>query len=681
MRNVFWAVLVVGLVPASANAMVVDTNFVEANYVVSADLNGATGLAWAPDGSNRLFVARKDGLILIVENGQLLPTPFATVTPVYTTSECGLVGLAFDTDFLSNHWVYAFVTVSANEQQIIRYTANGDVGVNKTTIVAGLPTRGQNHDGGGLGFGPDGKLYWSIGDNGAGVGANADLTVLAAKVSRANRDGKAPVDNPFHDGSGGPRDFIWARGVRNPFTLRFQPATGLLWLNVVGNNYEQVFVMHKGDNGGWIDQEGNQQPPNIRPTIKYKTNGTDMVALLPTGGAVRSNGVTTFSTMSAHLLRPGEKITIAQVADASFNGTFFVASAPDDMHFTVTQAGPDATSGAGTMTTVGVGGCLTGGEFYDSSLVPASYRGNFFFGDYNSGRILRAAIDPKTNNVISVDQWATTLPHQVDIALGPDGALYYGSNTAARIVRAVYQNPAPGLVVTPLHLWTTERQSGVVNVRLATAPTADVVVTVARSGGDTDISVSAGATLTFTAANWNVPQIATISAAADADAIDDQATIAVSATGLPTETVDVLAHDENALPALPDDAGAPPDAGRDGPAAAVDAPIASGGKDAATGAPDAGASADDVAPNDEAGAATGGAVGSGGAGGSGGTGGSTGPVGDDAAAGGNGGRSASHSSGCSCRLGGGQGGGGVLALLVVGLLVRRRARATIVRRR
>src|SRR6185436_9692654 len=124
---------------------------------------------------------------------------------------------------------YVFATVSISEQQIIRYTVVGDTATEKTIVVSGLPTRGANHDGGGIGFGPDGKLYWSIGDNGAGVGTNADLTSLAAKVGRANPDGTAPADNPFHDGSGA-RDFIWARGMRNPFTLAFQPTTGLLWL-------------------------------------------------------------------------------------------------------------------------------------------------------------------------------------------------------------------------------------------------------------------------------------------------------------------------------------------------------------------------------------------------------------------------------------------------------------------
>src|SRR6185436_14393697 len=132
--------------------------------------------------------------------------------------------------------------------------------IDKKTIVAGLPTIGANHDGGAVGVGPDGKLYWAIGDNGPGVGIGDDFTTLAAKMGRANRDGTPPADNPFHDGSGGPRDFIWARGLRNPFTMTFQPATGLLWLNVVGSSFEQVFIIGKGDHAGWRDYEATQRP-------------------------------------------------------------------------------------------------------------------------------------------------------------------------------------------------------------------------------------------------------------------------------------------------------------------------------------------------------------------------------------------------------------------------------------
>ena len=107
-------------------------NFAESVFSSDAALAMATGLAWAPDGSNRLFVIRKDGQVQIIKNGVLLGTAFATITPIFTNSECGLIGLCFDPDFVNNHYVYFFVTVSSSEQQIIRYTDVSDVGTSKT---------------------------------------------------------------------------------------------------------------------------------------------------------------------------------------------------------------------------------------------------------------------------------------------------------------------------------------------------------------------------------------------------------------------------------------------------------------------------------------------------------------------------------------------------------------------
>src|SRR4051812_19834735 len=120
------------VVPAVVDA----ANFTEATYVNGgANLNSATGLAWAPDGSNRLFVTRKTGQVRVVQDGVLLATPFATVNPVYTNSECGLIGLTFDRNYATNHYIYFFVTVSGTEQQIIRYTDVNNTGTDKTTIV------------------------------------------------------------------------------------------------------------------------------------------------------------------------------------------------------------------------------------------------------------------------------------------------------------------------------------------------------------------------------------------------------------------------------------------------------------------------------------------------------------------------------------------------------------------
>src|SRR5262245_31191725 len=81
-----------------AGAAILDPNFNETLYANAG--YGLTGIAWAPDGSNRLFVTHKEGYITIVKNGVPLPASFASISPLYTGSECGLLGICFDPNFM-----------------------------------------------------------------------------------------------------------------------------------------------------------------------------------------------------------------------------------------------------------------------------------------------------------------------------------------------------------------------------------------------------------------------------------------------------------------------------------------------------------------------------------------------------------------------------------------------------
>lgn len=552
--RVFPAILLCSALAVPAHATVLDGNWTESTFSVNVNMPGDvtnkqhTGLAWAPDGSDRLFVLEKTGRVRLLK-GALAGTPvwstFATMSPIITSSECGLIGMAFDPNFAVNRYVYFFVSGSTSEQYIVRYDASGDVGTDRTVIVPGLPTVGANHDGGALGFGPDGKLYWAIGDLGNFTGVNNDLASLAAKVGRANRDGSEPGDNPFEDGPGGNNDYIWARGFRNPFTMTFQPATGQLWLNVVGTNFEQVFVVGAGAHAGYNTYENDQIAGFLEPKIAYRTGGGGGRTIT---AAVRSGNVATFTTSVAHGFRLGTNLTIAGVADNSFNlADQYVASVPTPTSFTVAQAGPNASSSGGTATGLNQGRCLTGGAFYDAS-GPAAYRGDFFYGDCVSNRLMRAHIDPATNEVLSIDYWGTNIASQVDIALGPDGALYYTGTGTQNIFRAAPNFAAQALVVGNRNLRADENGRVVTSVRLAQAPGADVQVTVTRSFGDDDVSVAAGAALTFTAANWMRPQYVTIAARRDEDSTQDVATLQFASAGLASEAVAVTVLDLGTIP-------------------------------------------------------------------------------------------------------------------------------------
>ena len=178
---------------------------------------------------------------------------------------------------------------------------------------------------------------------------------------------------------------------------------------------------------------------------------------------------------------------------------------------------------------------------------PAAYRGNFFFGDCNTGRIERVTIDAGTNTVTSVEHWAEGVASAVDIALGPDGALYYVGHTSQAVYRASHQATSAGLVVSPTNLWMAEGQPAVVMVQLAVNPNQDVTVSAMAAGTDADIGVLSGAMLTFTSANWSTPQPVTVQAGHDLDSTDDLGMVTLGASGLPAETVTVHARDENRI--------------------------------------------------------------------------------------------------------------------------------------
>lgn len=431
-------------------------------------LTAATAMGWAPDGSNRLFVTRKGGEVRIIKNGSLLSTPFATLSPVYTNSECGLLGICFDPGFVSNRYVYLFVTISASEQQIIRYTASGDVGGNKTVLIRNLPTRGANHNGGHISIGPDNKLYWAIGDLGNGTGVDSDLSSLASKVGRANLDGSAPNDNPYFNSSDGigPTDFIWARGFRNPFAHAWHKATGKMWVNVAGEKYEQVFAVAKGAHGGWNDYEGGSQPAGyVKPAIQYVTNG-------------------------------------------------------------------------------GVGGCVTGGAFYNGIAYPSQYRGNYFYCDYSSQRILRAVVDSTGSVTSSNTTFVSSTGSLIDLCEGPDGALYY-VNYGGDVRRLAYASTTQELIVSTTSLAMVEGTSSAFSVRLALPPSSTMTVNAARTSGDGDVTLASGSTLSFTSGNYSVPQSVTIAAAHDTDISNDSASISASSSGLATKTIAVSVSDDD----------------------------------------------------------------------------------------------------------------------------------------
>ncbi|MBN9685134.1 MULTISPECIES: PQQ-dependent sugar dehydrogenase [unclassified Corallococcus] len=521
-----------------------------AKFIETNALQEASGLTWAPDGSNRLFVVLKGGTVRVIQNGALLPTPFITEV-VATDGEQGLQSLVFDPDFATNRYVYVFasqpnITVNGVVRyiaQILRFRDSGGVGVGRTVIVDNIPS-GVTHNGGGLAFGPDGRLYFGVGDRGTSEGGNDDLSQMSSKILRVNKDGTIPTDNPFYDDWGPNHDLIWARGFRNPFRIRFQPGTGKLWANVAGEAAEQIFSVGRGEHGGWWQYENNQPAGFLAPLVAY-TPGQWEEYGFTANGAVRKNGVATFTVSGTHpvsSLRKGKKVHLRDVRDPSFNGVGFITGFPSPLSFTVAQPGPDAVSGGGGLKTDPMGDAVVGGAFYAGTRFPSEYQGDYFFADFD-GSVFRVDLGAdgsvnKVDLVVNYSDWESF----TDVAVGPDGALYVLS--LGNIIYRVTPLPAgQGVVVSTQDLVVPEGGSKTLMVSLAMPPTTPTSVALVRREQDSDIRVSAGQPVLFDATNWSVPQFITLSAAQDADSEVDHATFFVTmAPGFPEGVPGVEIH-------------------------------------------------------------------------------------------------------------------------------------------
>lgn len=235
--------------------------------VITQGLEKVTFLTHAFD--ERLFVLEQVGRIRIIENNQLLATPFLDIRDRVgsVATEQGLLGLAFHPD-------YSTPGAAGEGLFFVNYTDyNGDTHISRFSAVEGEPNLADpnsevnyltvdqpyhNHNGGSLVFGPDGYLYAGLGDGGSQndpLGAGQDLSILLGKILRLDVDSvedayAVPADNPFA-GSTDARPEIWAYGLRNPWRISFDRATGDLFIADVGQNqWEEVNFQPAGSKGG-----------------------------------------------------------------------------------------------------------------------------------------------------------------------------------------------------------------------------------------------------------------------------------------------------------------------------------------------------------------------------------------------------------------------------------------------
>jgi glucose/arabinose dehydrogenase len=296
--------LVAFLVPAAGAGAQAGPTVLDPNLAVRTAAEGlTTPISIAFLGPDDMLVLEKDtGKVKRVVNGSVQGTVLDLA--VNFASERGLLGIALHPRFATNGFVYLYWTESTTGadsaaladvpllgNRVDRFHWDGTalsfdrnlIGLRAFQADAGQPLRG-NHDGGVLRFGPDGKLYAVIGDNGRrgqlqnltdgpfgpGIpddqfgGPEPDDAHLTGSILRLNDDGTTPTDNPFFAAgaaiggqAGANIQKLYAYGLRNSFGMAFDPLSGDLWEQENGDDsFSEVNRVEPGFNSGWVQIMG-----------------------------------------------------------------------------------------------------------------------------------------------------------------------------------------------------------------------------------------------------------------------------------------------------------------------------------------------------------------------------------------------------------------------------------------
>lgn len=299
-----------------------------------------------PGDRDRLFVLEQRGLILIVQNGVLLPTPALDIqtrvapplNPTNANDERGLLGLAFHPGFgdvasAGYRTLYTFHTEVIPVGTLPTYSAPNNAVQNYKLVIAewkvsstdanaidplsrreviSFGKNAGNHNGGTIAFGPDGYLYLGLGDGGNAndvgashiePGGNAQnlstplgkmlridpvlpaLTPGSADAVSGNGQYRIPASNPFQGVGQVPE--IFAYGLRNPYRFSFDTLTGQLICADVGqNNIEEIDLIVLGGNYGWAVKEGDFPFDRATGTVGVRSPGVPAGLIDPIVGTL-----------------------------------------------------------------------------------------------------------------------------------------------------------------------------------------------------------------------------------------------------------------------------------------------------------------------------------------------------------------------------------------------------------
>jgi glucose/arabinose dehydrogenase len=231
-------------VPTEAGAVKVET--------IAKGLDHPWGLAFLPDGE--MLVTEKPGTLRRVSKDGAVSKPLSGVPEVVAMGQGGLLDVAIDPDFSSNHLVYLTYSEpgKGGASTAVARGKLGDSGLDDVEVIFRQEPKveGGNHFGSRLAFAPDGTLFVTLGERFQFDPAQ-DLTSDLGKIVRINPDGSIPKDNPFV-GKKDARPEIWSYGHRNVQGAAIHPETGKLWETEFGpRGGDELNVPQAGSNYGW----------------------------------------------------------------------------------------------------------------------------------------------------------------------------------------------------------------------------------------------------------------------------------------------------------------------------------------------------------------------------------------------------------------------------------------------